>query len=192
MPAQATADKVAMALIALNLVDTEEFDPDIKDDWSTDDATEPQSHFDGPSDHMAEHFELVILLNDPVNEDLQPETNRERACQYLETPLSSDQIEKTSLPMTKANRAVQYLNPKQFVSATAIELVLQTVCPAQNEHFRILDPGWIALNDQTSIGKKLRLRPIVRHILVPLHSNYHWALAHVSLSNQRIFYYDSW
>lgn len=100
----------------------------------------------------------------------------------------------TQLPTTDHHGAVQSLNPKQLVSATAIELAMRTIFPCDDGCVRFLDPSYIDIRNPVSVRKKppLRLQATHRHLLVPINSNNHWSLAHIDVSNQTISYYDSW
>ena len=100
----------------------------------------------------------------------------------------------TALPSIESARAIESLQPEQLISATAIELVLSKLLPSDSDGAsRILDPGYIKINDLHSI--KLKPPPRVQakhqHLVVPVHYNTHRIFADVDLINQVISCYNS-
>ena len=100
-----------------------------------------------------------------------------------------------SRPTTDAAGAIKSLQPKCLLSATAIELVLARIFPADTEKaFRIVDPTYVDIHDISSIQQKplLRVQEHHRHLIVLLHcGNNHWAFTDINLANQIILLYDS-
>ena len=131
---------------------------------------------------------------DKIGTPLLPNLSRnaivsEIAAEGLSLPI--DTSEKATgditLPSTDLQGALSSLQPRCWLSSTAIELVL-SLCPSKS--FRVFDP--LAYD----IGKPeiKNIKPIpndVQYALLPLYHRKHWTLAHFDLKNYTITCYDS-
>ncbi|KAL8692264.1 MAG: hypothetical protein Q9218_002680 [Villophora microphyllina] len=114
------------------------------------------------------------LPHDRPCDDGSPDEEVQDEQSSAHTALTSFDGGSTPLPTTDQYGAIQSLDPKQLVSATAIELTLRTIL-AFDDHdaFRVLDPSYLDLSD-----------PVPAISKPP-------SLADINPSNQVISYYDS-
>ena len=87
--------------------------------------------------------------------------------------------------------ALTSLEPKHPISATAIQMILDTFASAG---CRVLDPLFLNTNKGASKPPALRgLDPQVERLIVPLHHDkaQHWTLACIEITSHKIRHYDS-
>lgn len=93
-----------------------------------------------------------------------------------------------NLPDTDYIGALKSLSPKTWVSATALELVLDSIKP---EYCRVLNPGFVPQEaNKLSEKKLLRLKDETK-LWLPLHHGNHWTLGVVDLHKSTITVHDS-
>lgn len=94
------------------------------------------------------------------------------------------------LPSTDRLGASDTLQPGQWLSATAIELVLSHW--HHQEDFRLVDSSYLDVNHPEEILKKppLRLMGALR-LLLPLHHGNHWTLLLFDFDQRTVHHYDS-
>ncbi|KAL2045964.1 hypothetical protein ABVK25_011889 [Lepraria finkii] len=94
----------------------------------------------------------------------------------------------SNLPDTDRNGALKSLSPKAWVSATALELILNCIKP---EHCRVLSSGFVPQEaNKLSEKKLLRLKDETK-LWLPLNHRDHWTLAVIDLYKTTITVYDS-
>jgi len=134
------------------------------------------SNFDSLQGHLAAPAPTVSLQ---FNTQLTP----------LATPRSMD----SNIPPSNRNGAVSSLQPGQWLSSTAIEMVLDIFSVSSS--ILILDPGYIAAASAQGPVKRVLLTSAHSLILIPLHhsakSSPHWTLAVLDLGKQDIQHFDS-
>ena len=92
------------------------------------------------------------------------------------------------LPDTDRIGALESLSPNAWVSATALELVLNFIKP---EHCRVLSSGFVPQDpNELSFKKLLRLKDETK-LWLPLNHGDHWTLAAVDFQTTTIIVYDS-
>ena len=92
------------------------------------------------------------------------------------------------LPDTDRIGALESLSPNAWVSATALELVLNCIKP---EHCRVLSSGFVPQDsNELSVKKLLRLKDETK-LWLPLNHGDHWTLATVDFQKTIITVYDS-
>ena len=93
-----------------------------------------------------------------------------------------------NLPDTDRIGALESLSPNAWVSATALELVLNCIKP---EHCRVLNSGFVPQEaDKLSEKKLLRLKDETK-LWLPLNHGDHWTLAVVNFHETTITVYNS-
>ena len=95
-----------------------------------------------------------------------------------------------SLLSSTVQGALHSLLPGQWISSTAVELVLNTFA---TDGYRIIDSSYFNTEDIQANSKKpcLRLAPDEHIVVVPLHHLNHWTVAIIDLNLRVIDYYDS-
>ena len=94
----------------------------------------------------------------------------------------------SDLPDTDRIGALKSLSPKAWVSATALELILNCIKP---EHCRVLNSGFVPQEaNKLSEKKLLRLKDETK-LWLPLNHGDHWTLAIVDFNKTTITVYDS-
>ena len=92
------------------------------------------------------------------------------------------------LPDTDRIGALESLSPNAWVSATALELILDRIKP---EHCRVLSSGFVPQDaNKLSVKKLLRLKDETK-LWLPLNHGDHWTLAAVDFHKTTITVYDS-
>ena len=92
------------------------------------------------------------------------------------------------LPDTDRIGALESLSPNVWVSATALELLLNCIKP---EHCRVLSSGFVPEDsNELSVKKLLRLKDETK-LWLPLNHGDHWTLATVDFQKTTITVYDS-
>ena len=94
----------------------------------------------------------------------------------------------STLPDTDRIGALKSLSPKAWVSATALELILNCIKP---EHCRVISSGFVPQEaNKLSEKKLLRLKDETK-LWLPLNHGDHWTLAIVDFCETTITVYDS-
>ena len=113
-----------------------------------------------------------------VGNEEQPVTSSETVARYA----------LCNLPDTDRIGALESLSPNAWVSATALELVLNCIKP---EHCRVLNSGFVPQEaDRLSEKNLLRLKDETK-LWLPLNHGDHWTLAVVDFHKTTITVYDS-
>ena len=93
------------------------------------------------------------------------------------------------LPTTDLAGALSTLEPGQFLSATAVELVLSTCCP---ENARIIDSACFNLSANNMTSSSLRpCGEYVVKVFLPIHYKNHWTLAVLDRYARILTHYNS-
>ena len=92
------------------------------------------------------------------------------------------------LPDTDRRGALESLSPNAWVSATALELILDCIKP---EHCRVLSSGFVPQEANKLPEKKLLRLEDETKLWLPLNHRDHWTLAVVDLHKTTITVYDS-
>ena len=94
----------------------------------------------------------------------------------------------SNLPDTNRIGALQSLSPKTWVSASALELILNCIKP---EHCRVLSSGFVPQEANKLLEKNLLHLKDEAKLWLPLHHGNHWTLAVVDFYKTTITVYDS-
>jgi len=133
-----------------------------------------------------EKAKKLLSLSPPGVGDGENNESAASKCSIDPRPINDD-LELDAAPSADLEGALGCLKPEQWVSSTAIELVL-SFCPSPK--FRILDSLFFQIANPTACNS---VKTVVKQdfVLVPLHHQNHWTLAHFDLKHHRINYYDS-
>ncbi len=94
----------------------------------------------------------------------------------------------SNLPDTNRIGALESLSPKTWVSATALELILNCIKP---EHCRVLSSGFVPQEANKLLEKNLLRLKDETKLWLPLHHRNHWTLTVVDFYKTTITVYDS-
>ena len=103
---------------------------------------------------------------------------------------SSADIASPTAPRSDIEGAVRTLQPGQWLSTTAVDLVLRALLPPT---VRIVDGTYLRIGDGSRSSPKtpLRLRSEEAFLVVPLNHQSHWSLAVLDVQARVIDYFDS-